>query len=59
MNKISIKRPRVSFKADVLDVGSLELGDTVAINRHDIKIEYFTRVYKAEHNLLNLSLIHI
>ena len=49
----TLKRPRVSFKADVLDVGSLGLGDTVAIIRHDIKIEYFTRVYKVEHNLLN------
>ncbi len=52
----TLKRPRVSFKADVLDVGSLGLGDTVAIIRHDIKIEYFTRVYKVEHNLLNEKL---
>lgn len=49
----TLKRPRVSFKANTLDVGDLGLGDTVAIIRHDIKIEYFTRVYKVEHNLLN------
>lgn len=49
----TLKRPRVSFKANTLDVGDLGLGDTVAIIRHDIKIEYFTRVYKVEHNLLD------
>ena len=48
-----LKRPKVSFKADVTDVGQLGLGDTVAIIRHDLKIEYFTRVYKVKHNLLN------
>ena len=36
-----------------MDVGDLGLGDTVAIVRHDIKIEYFTRVYKVTHNLLD------
>ncbi|GGI64257.1 phage tail spike protein [Limosilactobacillus caviae] len=49
----SLKRPKVSFKADVTDVGNLGLGDTVAIIRHDLKIEYFTRVYKVKHNLLD------
>ena len=49
----TLKRPKVSFKANTLDAGDLGLGDTVAIIRHDIKIEYFTRVYKVEHNLLN------
>ena len=34
-------------------MGQLGLGDTVAIIRHDLKIEYFTRVYKVKHNLLN------
>lgn len=48
-----LKRPKVSFKASVTDVGSLNLGDTVAIIRHDLKIEYFTRVYKVTHDLLN------
>lgn len=48
-----LKRPKVSFKANVMDVGSLGLGDTVAIIRHDIQIEYFTRVYKVDHNLLD------
>lgn len=49
----SLKRPKVSFKADVTNVGQLGLGDTVAIIRHDLKIEYLTRVYKVKHNLLN------
>lgn len=48
-----LKRPKVSFKANVMDVGNLGLGDTVAIIRHDIQIEYFTRVYKVDHNLLD------
>lgn len=48
-----LKRPKVSFKANVMDVGGLGLGDTVAIIRHDIQIEYFTRVYKVDHNLLD------
>lgn len=47
------KRPQVAFKASVLDVGDLGLGDTVAIIRHDLGIEYFTRVYKVEHDLLD------
>ena len=49
----TLKRPQVSFKASVGDIGSLGLGDTVAIIRHDIGIEYFTRVYKVDHNLLD------
>lgn len=48
-----LKRPKVSFKASVTDIGSLNLGDTVAIIRHDLKIEYSTRVYKVTHDLLN------
>lgn len=48
-----LKRPKVSFKANVMAVGDLGLGDTVAIIRHDIQIEYFTRVYKVDHNLLD------
>lgn len=50
-----LKRPKVSFKASVTDVGSLNLGDTVAIIRHDLKIEYLTRVYKVTHDLLNVQ----
>lgn len=48
-----LKRPKVSFKASVTDVGNLSLGDTVEIIRHDLKIEYSTRVYKVTHDLLN------
>lgn len=49
----TLKRPQASFRASVMDVGDLGIGDTVAIVRHDIKIEYFTRVYKVTHNLLD------
>ena len=49
----TLKRPKVSFKVDAIDVGNLDLGDTVAIIRHDIGTEYFTRVFKVTHNLLN------
>ena len=45
--------PKVSFKAKVTDVGDLQLGDTVAIIRHEISIEYFTRVFKVDHDLLD------
>ena len=45
------ERPKVSFKAKVTNVGNLQLGDTIAIIRHDIGIEYFTRVYKVTHDL--------
>ena len=48
---LDAKRPKVSFKAEVTDVGDLQLGDTIAIIRHDLGIEYFTRVYKVHHNL--------
>lgn len=47
------KRPKVSFKASALEIGDLGLGDTVAIIRHELNIEYFTRVYKVEHDLLD------
>lgn len=49
----SSDRPKVSFKAQVTDVGNLQLGDTIAIIRHEISIEYFTRVFKVDHDLLN------
>ncbi len=48
---LEAKRPKVSFKAEVTDVGNLQLGDTIAIIRHDLGIEYFTRVYKVHHDL--------
>nr|WP_220024060.1 phage tail spike protein [Lactobacillus helveticus] len=49
----SSDHPKVSFKAQVTDVGDLQLGDTIAIIRHEISIEYFTRVFKVDHDLLN------
>lgn len=49
----SSERPKASFKANVTDVGNLVLGDTIAIIRHELQIEYFTRVYKVTHDLQN------
>ncbi|WP_195922019.1 phage tail spike protein [Lactobacillus crispatus] len=49
----SSERPKTSFKANVTDVGNLGLGDTIAIIRHELQIEYFTRVYKVTHDLQN------
>lgn len=49
----SSERPKASFKANVTDVGDLGLGDTIAIIRHELQIEYFTRVYKVTHDLQN------
>ena len=49
----SSDHPKVSFRAQVTDVGNLQLGDTIAIIRHEISIEYFTRVFKVDHDLLN------
>lgn len=49
----SSDRPKVTFKASVTDVGNLGLGDTIAIIRHELEIEYFTRVFKVTHDLLD------
>ena len=49
----SSERPKASFKANVTDAGNLGLGDTIAIIRHELQIEYFTRVYKVTHDLQN------
>lgn len=48
-----VKRPKVQFKASVIDVGDCTLGDTVAIIRHDFHLEYMTRVFKIDHDLLD------
>ncbi|WP_229717977.1 phage tail spike protein [Ligilactobacillus salitolerans] len=48
-----LKRPKVQFKASVIDVGDCTLGDTVAIIRHDFHLEYMTRVFKINHDLLD------
>ena len=53
---LEVERPQVQFSASIANVGSLDLGDTIAIIRHDIEIEYTTRVFKVVHNLLNSAL---
>lgn len=55
-NKLQeVNHPQVQFSASIADVGSLDLGDTIAIIRHDIGIEYYTRVFKVVHDLLDSS----
>lgn len=55
-NKLQeVNHPQVQFSASIADVGSLNLGDTIAIIRHDIGIEYYTRVFKVVHDLLDSS----
>lgn len=55
-NKLKeVNHPQVQFSANIADVGSLNLGDTIAIIRHDIGIEYYTRVFKVVHDLLDSS----
>ena len=55
-NKLQeVNHPQVQFSANIADVGSLNLGDTIAIIRHDIGIEYYTRVFKVVHDLLDSS----
>lgn len=55
-NKLQeVNHPQVQFSASIADVGSLDLGDTIAIVRHDIGIEYYTRVFKVVHDLLDNS----
>lgn len=53
---LEVERPQVQFSASIANVGTLDLGDTIAIIRHDIGIEYTTRVFKVVHNLLNSAL---
>ena len=55
-NKLQeVNHPQVQFSASIADVGLLDLGDTIAIIRHGIGIEYYTRVFKVVHDLLDSS----
>lgn len=46
-------RPKLQMKADVLETGLSELGETCTIIREDIGIRYKTRVFKITRNFLN------
>ncbi|WP_243343549.1 phage tail spike protein, partial [Anaerococcus sp. AGMB09787] len=46
-------RPLVTFRAKVVDIGRVSLGDVVNIIRDDIDIRYSTRIFKIKRNLLN------
>ena len=49
-------RIQVEYSAKVLNVGNLELGDTVGIFNPKLGIKYETRVFKVKRNLVNNKL---
>ena len=49
----AVSRPKVSFKASAVEVGMMELGETVTIIRDDLGIRYQTRVYEVTRNFLD------
>ena len=49
-------RMQVEYSAKVLNVGNLELGDTVGIFNLKLGIKYETRVFKVKRNLVNNKL---
>ena len=49
-------RMQVEYNAKVLNVGNLELGDTVGIFNPKLGIKYETRVFKVKRNLVNNKL---
>ncbi|VTX71957.1 phage tail spike protein [Gemella haemolysans] len=49
-------RMQVEYSAKVLNVGNLELGDTVGIFNPNLGIKYETRVFKVKRNLVNNKL---
>ena len=46
-------RIQVEYSATVVNVGNLDLGDTVGISNTKLGIKYKTRVFKVERNLIN------
>lgn len=52
-------RPKVYYRASVLDVGDTGLGDTVTIIRDDYNIRYKVRIVKRAVNLLQPSLVQV
>ena len=49
-------RVQVEYSATVLNVGNLDLGDTVGISNTKLGIKYKTRVFKVERNLIDNKL---
>lgn len=56
---VDVSRPITTYKADVLDKGDTELGETVAIIRKDLGIQYKTRIFEREVNLLQPEKVSI
>ncbi|WP_138158781.1 phage tail spike protein [Peptoniphilus catoniae] len=52
---VANSRPLVQFEADISDFGTVYLGDTINIIRHDLDIYYSSRVFKITRDLLNPS----
>lgn len=50
---VDLARPKVQFRAEVQNIGWLNLGDRVIIVRFDQDIKYKARVYKIDRNILD------
>lgn len=50
---VDLARPKVQFRAEVQNIGWLNLGDRVIIVRFDQNIKYKARVYKIDRNILD------
>lgn len=50
---VANSRPLVQFQAEIGDFGTVYLGDTINIIRHDLDIYYSARVFKITRDLLN------
>lgn len=50
---VKMARPKVLFKANVVNIGGGNIGDTVTIHRYDLGIHYETRLRRVERDKLN------
>lgn len=50
---VEITTPKTTYQASVRDDSMTAIGDTVAIIRRDLGIEYKTRIFRREQNIMN------
>lgn len=50
---VNVARPKVQFKASVVNIGDVNIGDTVSIHRYDLGYHYSTRVFKVTRDKLD------
>lgn len=56
---VSLSRPLVQFKANILEIGAANIGDRIRIIRKDLDIYYTARVFKIKRDLLNADLTSV